>query len=143
MWRQAQRACRSWQMAVWIWLLLVRVSGSRDMTLVYVPAVVAQACHWFDWNKMWPELARVLRKDGSAAFWVRIPIFSELLLCLMSFSFPHIDLFRIPPHQPSLAHASNQRLRPRPRPTALGRSILAATRPLNPGEPPGPGSRRQ
>ncbi|KAG2104989.1 hypothetical protein BD769DRAFT_1393366 [Suillus cothurnatus] len=33
-------------------------------------AVGAQACHWFDWNKIWPELARVLRKDGSAAFWI-------------------------------------------------------------------------
>ncbi|KAG1779968.1 S-adenosyl-L-methionine-dependent methyltransferase [Suillus placidus] len=31
--------------------------------------ISAQACHWFDWNKIWPELARVLRKDGSAAFW--------------------------------------------------------------------------
>lgn len=36
--------------------------------------VAAQAGHWFDWNKMWPELARVLRKNGSAAFWVCIPI---------------------------------------------------------------------
>lgn len=34
--------------------------------------VAAQAGHWFDWNKMWPELARVLRKNGSAAFWVCI-----------------------------------------------------------------------
>ncbi|KAG1796066.1 S-adenosyl-L-methionine-dependent methyltransferase [Suillus plorans] len=32
--------------------------------------IAAQACHWFDWNKMWPELARVLRKNGSAAFWI-------------------------------------------------------------------------
>lgn len=30
----------------------------------------AQACHWFDWSRMWPETARVLRKGGSAAFWV-------------------------------------------------------------------------
>ncbi|KAG2346401.1 hypothetical protein BDR05DRAFT_997390 [Suillus weaverae] len=32
--------------------------------------ISAQACHWFDWNKIWPELARVLRKNGSAAFWI-------------------------------------------------------------------------
>lgn len=32
--------------------------------------IAAQAGHWFDWNKMWPELARVLRKNGSAAFWI-------------------------------------------------------------------------
>lgn len=31
----------------------------------------AQACHWFDWNRMWPEAKRVLRKGGSVAFWVR------------------------------------------------------------------------
>ncbi|KAG1798189.1 S-adenosyl-L-methionine-dependent methyltransferase [Suillus plorans] len=27
--------------------------------------ISAEACHWFDWNKIWPELARVLRKNGS------------------------------------------------------------------------------
>ncbi|KAG2160194.1 S-adenosyl-L-methionine-dependent methyltransferase [Suillus bovinus] len=31
--------------------------------------ISAQACHWFDWNKMWPELARVLKKNGSVVFW--------------------------------------------------------------------------
>ncbi|KAG2151614.1 S-adenosyl-L-methionine-dependent methyltransferase [Suillus bovinus] len=31
--------------------------------------ISAQACHWFDWNKMWPELARVLKRNGSVAFW--------------------------------------------------------------------------
>ncbi|KAA1475819.1 S-adenosyl-L-methionine-dependent methyltransferase [Dentipellis sp. KUC8613] len=31
--------------------------------------VAAQSSHWFDWTKMWPEAARVLRKGGSAAFW--------------------------------------------------------------------------
>ena len=33
----------------------------------------AQSAHWFDWSKMWPEAARVLRKGGSVAFWVRPP----------------------------------------------------------------------
>jgi hypothetical protein len=28
---------------------------------------------------MWPELARVLRKNGSAAFWVRVPTSESLL----------------------------------------------------------------
>lgn len=32
---------------------------------------IAQAGHWFDWSRMWPEAARVLRKDGTAAIWVR------------------------------------------------------------------------
>ncbi|KIM80188.1 hypothetical protein PILCRDRAFT_73389 [Piloderma croceum F 1598] len=32
--------------------------------------IAAQAAHWFDWSKMWPEAARILRKHGSAAFWI-------------------------------------------------------------------------
>lgn len=36
-------------------------------------ASTAQACHWFDWEKFWPEVRRVLRPHGGvAAFWVRI-----------------------------------------------------------------------
>jgi len=31
--------------------------------------VAAQSSHWFNWEKAWPEVARVLRKHGSAAFW--------------------------------------------------------------------------
>ncbi|KAG2072150.1 S-adenosyl-L-methionine-dependent methyltransferase [Suillus decipiens] len=34
-----------------------------------VDLVVSAQASRFDWNKMWPELARVLRKNGSAAFW--------------------------------------------------------------------------
>ncbi|KAI0795021.1 S-adenosyl-L-methionine-dependent methyltransferase [Abortiporus biennis] len=29
----------------------------------------AQAAHWFNWSKLWPEISRVLRKDGSVALW--------------------------------------------------------------------------
>lgn len=31
--------------------------------------VSAQAAHWFDWARLWPEAARVLRQDGSLAIW--------------------------------------------------------------------------
>ena len=31
---------------------------------------VAQAAHWFDYKKMWPETARILRKGGTVVFWV-------------------------------------------------------------------------
>ena len=31
---------------------------------------VAQAAHWFDYQKIWPETARILRKGGTAVFWV-------------------------------------------------------------------------
>ncbi|CCM01784.1 uncharacterized protein FIBRA_03851 [Fibroporia radiculosa] len=30
---------------------------------------IAQAAHWFDWTRLWPEAARVLRKGGSLAVW--------------------------------------------------------------------------
>ncbi|KAH8804267.1 S-adenosyl-L-methionine-dependent methyltransferase [Flagelloscypha sp. PMI_526] len=29
----------------------------------------AQACHWFDFSKVWPEVARVLRPSGTFSFW--------------------------------------------------------------------------
>lgn len=31
--------------------------------------VSAQAAHWFDWKKLWPEAARVLRTHGTIAAW--------------------------------------------------------------------------
>lgn len=31
--------------------------------------VVGQAVHWFDMDKLWPELARVVKKGGSLAIW--------------------------------------------------------------------------
>ncbi|KAI0826705.1 S-adenosyl-L-methionine-dependent methyltransferase [Trametes gibbosa] len=37
--------------------------GSVDLV------VAAQACHWFKWDKFWPEVARVLRKNGTFAAW--------------------------------------------------------------------------
>lgn len=37
--------------------------GSVDM------AVAGQAAHWFDYSKVWPELARVVRPGGTLAFW--------------------------------------------------------------------------
>jgi len=31
--------------------------------------VAAQASHWFDWSKVWPEIARILRPGGTASIW--------------------------------------------------------------------------
>ncbi|KAF8154457.1 S-adenosyl-L-methionine-dependent methyltransferase [Crassisporium funariophilum] len=39
-------------------------AGSVDLL------IAAQAAHWFDWKKVWPEVNRVLRPGGTAAFWV-------------------------------------------------------------------------
>ncbi|KAJ7247623.1 hypothetical protein B0H12DRAFT_1124752 [Mycena haematopus] len=44
--------------------------------------VTAQAAHWFDWHRLWPELSRVLRHGGTVAFWVysdfRLPQYPHL-----------------------------------------------------------------
>ncbi|KAK7025263.1 S-adenosyl-L-methionine-dependent methyltransferase [Favolaschia claudopus] len=44
--------------------------------------VAAQAAHWFDWERLWPELSRVLNYGGTVAFWV----YSEFRLT----KFPHL-----------------------------------------------------
>lgn len=52
--------------------------GDESVDLV----VAAQACHWFDWSKVWPETERVLKVGGTAAFWVysefRLPQYPSL-----------------------------------------------------------------
>ncbi|KAG6840015.1 hypothetical protein C0991_009571 [Blastosporella zonata] len=30
----------------------------------------SQAAHWFDWEKVWPEVSRVLRRNGTFAAWI-------------------------------------------------------------------------
>lgn len=37
--------------------------GSVDLV------TAAQAAHWFDYGALWPELARVVRRGGTVAFW--------------------------------------------------------------------------
>ncbi|PBK83430.1 hypothetical protein ARMGADRAFT_944961 [Armillaria gallica] len=44
--------------------------------------IAAQATHWFDYSRLWPELDRVLRPNGTVAFWVyaefRLPAYPSL-----------------------------------------------------------------
>jgi SAM-dependent methyltransferase len=65
------------------------VQGSAEDLSTAIPEnesvdllVAAQAAHWFDWSKVWPETSRVLRRGGTAAFWVyaefRLPQFPSL-----------------------------------------------------------------
>ncbi|GKT45337.1 trans-aconitate decarboxylase 1 [Colletotrichum spaethianum] len=50
-----------------------RQASSEDLSFVEdksVDLVVAgQAAHWFNYAKVWPELARVVRSGGTLAFW--------------------------------------------------------------------------
>lgn len=51
----------------------VRQASAEDLNFVKdaeLDMVVAgQAAHWFDYSKVWPELARTVRKGGTLAFW--------------------------------------------------------------------------
>ena len=52
----------------------------RMVSEVLTPAA-AQAAHWFDWGKLWPEAARVLKPGGSLASWVRAPALLAPYVC--------------------------------------------------------------
>ena len=38
-------------------------TGSVDMV------AAGQAAHWFDYQKLWPEMKRIIRQNGTLAFW--------------------------------------------------------------------------
>lgn len=45
-------------------------TGSKELEDGSVDMVVAgQAAHWFDYEKLWPEMARIVRPGGTLAFW--------------------------------------------------------------------------
>ncbi|KZT72369.1 S-adenosyl-L-methionine-dependent methyltransferase [Daedalea quercina L-15889] len=52
--------------------------------------VSAQAAHWFDWGKLWPEAARVLKPGGSLAAWgysqFRLPRYPSLTPLINEYS---------------------------------------------------------
>ncbi|KAJ6789179.1 hypothetical protein PWT90_03303 [Aphanocladium album] len=51
----------------------IRQANAEDLSFLpdkSVDLVVSgQAAHWFDYNKAWPEIARVVKPGGSMAFW--------------------------------------------------------------------------
>lgn len=64
-------------------LQLTVEDGSVDLL------IAAQSGHWFDWSKVWPETQRVLRKGGTAAYWVyaefRLPAYPSLTPLITSY----------------------------------------------------------
>ncbi|ETW75244.1 hypothetical protein HETIRDRAFT_241537, partial [Heterobasidion irregulare TC 32-1] len=86
--------------------------------------IAAQAAHWFDWNKMWPEAARVLRKGGSVAFWgyseFRLPHYPSLTPLISTFTQGPDPASSLGPHwqQPGRAILDNH-FRDVPVPTAV------------------------
>lgn len=53
--------------------VIIRQGKAEDLSFLpdnSVDCVVAgQAAHWFDYAKVWPELARVVKQGGTLAFW--------------------------------------------------------------------------
>ncbi|KAF7198519.1 putative S-adenosylmethionine-dependent methyltransferase CRG1 [Pseudocercospora fuligena] len=50
-------------------------------------AIAAQAAHWFDYSRLWPEMSRIVRPGGTVAFWgykdhvfVDFPKASEIMM---------------------------------------------------------------
>ena len=41
--------------------------------IIIISLRAAQAAHWFDYTRLWPQLARVLKRNGTVAFWVTLP----------------------------------------------------------------------
>lgn len=60
---------------------------------------LAQAAHWFDWSKLWPEVARVLRKGGSAAFWASVHFNNNSIINANFILLQIYSEFRIQNHQ--------------------------------------------
>ncbi|KAK2024485.1 methyltransferase domain-containing protein [Colletotrichum zoysiae] len=68
-----------------------RQGGAEDLSSIAGDATVdlavaGQAAHWFDYRRAWPELARVVRRGGTLAFWgykdnilVGFPAVNEIL----------------------------------------------------------------
>jgi len=77
-----------------------RVGNAEELSFLDDESVdlitAGQAAHWFKYDKLWPELARVLKRGGSVAFWgyseFRLPAYPHLT--------PQITLFSATPSNP-------------------------------------------
>ncbi|KZT54863.1 S-adenosyl-L-methionine-dependent methyltransferase [Calocera cornea HHB12733] len=64
--------------------------GSVDMV------TASQAAHWFDYSRLWPEVGRVLKPNGTVAFWgygeMRLPKHPSLARLITEFTHgPELD----------------------------------------------------
>ncbi|KAF9449848.1 S-adenosyl-L-methionine-dependent methyltransferase [Macrolepiota fuliginosa MF-IS2] len=64
--------------------------------------IAAQACHWFDWSKVWPEMERILRVGGTAAFWIysefRLPEYLSVTPIITAYAQGGDPLTSLGPH---------------------------------------------
>ncbi|KAJ7765512.1 S-adenosyl-L-methionine-dependent methyltransferase [Mycena maculata] len=90
--------------------------GSVDMV------VAAQAAHWFEWDRLWPELSRVLKHGGTVAFWVysefRLPQYPQLTHLITEYAQGKDPMTSLGPHwEPGRRILTNHLLDIAPPPT--------------------------
>lgn len=110
------------------------VSGTSWQCAAFLPCftylgsfTAAQAAHWFDWNLLWQEAARVLSPGGTLAAWVRHDqsIVSKSPCSDILFV---TGLLGIPADRLSFRHRFDQPVRARNGSSSLYRTILGTTR---------------
>ena len=102
-------------MCDFVWVLFTELSSDY----------VAQAAHWYDYQKMWPETARILRKGGTAVFWVcpDLNLSACSLITYLNFS----DIFLIPNDIPPIFQPPHHSVRPGQEPCFIPGTPLATT----------------
>ncbi|KDQ08728.1 hypothetical protein BOTBODRAFT_37728, partial [Botryobasidium botryosum FD-172 SS1] len=78
-----------------------RVGNAEELSFLEDESVdlitAGQAAHWFKYDELWPELARVLKRGGSIAFWG----YSEFRLPAHPHLTPQITLYSATPSNPA------------------------------------------
>ncbi|KIK14497.1 hypothetical protein PISMIDRAFT_80993, partial [Pisolithus microcarpus 441] len=73
---------------------------SVDLVIAAAFPSLLPSCHWFDWSRVWPQLARILRTGGTAAAWAC----PSLYIDYRSFAYNNTTCAQIYSEFLSLAH---------------------------------------